>query len=265
VIVYTDIVVGEFHSAEVAMDIHDLEAITAQRKRTRNKLEKAIAKCWATQNRPVAWKRRSRLTENHNPVAQNTVAQVLGYEVVDAIEYYSRELGVLNERVANLQATHFEQRQKVDEVHQLRLAQIQQQLEDRTRAALYNVGSRFAHLIHKEEGYGPAGEDLGTEEETLSQMKDKRRNSLVSSLLRSLLPTAASLRPLRLVFNFSLLIVCHGLPVKVHLKWTRGDRRLVFHRKSYTWVGMITVTCLKYWRNLGFTSSRSKLCRYFWR
>jgi hypothetical protein len=180
VIVYTDIVVGEFHSAEVAMDIHDLEAITAQRKRTRNKLEKAIAKCWATQNRPVAWKRRSRLTENHNPVAQNTVAQVLGYEVVDAIEYYSRELGVLNERVANLQATHFEQRQKVDEVHQLRLAQIQQQLEDRTRAALYNVGSRFAHLIHKEEGYGPAGEDLGTEEETLSQMKDKRRNSLVN-------------------------------------------------------------------------------------
>jgi hypothetical protein len=162
------------------MDIHDLEAITAQRKRTRNKLEKAIAKCWATQNRPVAWKRRSRLTENHNPVAQNTVAQVLGYEVVDAIEYYSRELGVLNERVANLQATHFEQRQKVDEVHQLRLAQIQQQLEDRTRAALYNVGSRFAHLIHKEEGYGPAGEDLGTEEETLSQMKDKRRNSLVN-------------------------------------------------------------------------------------
>jgi hypothetical protein len=174
------------------MDLHELEAVTAKRKRVRNKLEKYVALCWASHERPLAWKRPSQLPDFPNPVAQNMVARKLGYEVVDAIEFYARELSLLNEQVANMQHMHFDQRQRVDELEELRLVQIKRQLEDHTRGALHHVGSRFADLMKSEvakgklgEGRSGAGVDGGAgaveeDEETLTQLTDKRRNSILN-------------------------------------------------------------------------------------
>ena len=175
------------------MDLHDLELVSAKRKRVRNKLEKFIALCWANRQRPVVWKRPVMLPDFPEPVAENTIARKLGYEVVDAIEFYSKELSHLNKQVDNMQRTHFDQRQRVDEIEELRLVQIKRRLEDHTFGALHQVGSRFAGLIMRDAVEKPEGgeEDGGVtrgglpsiaEEETLTQLTDKRRNSFLHLL-----------------------------------------------------------------------------------
>lgn len=176
---------GEFYSAEVAMDLHELEAVAAKRKRVRNKLEKYIAICWASQQRPVVWKKPSSLPDFPTPIARNKMARDCGYEVVDAIEFYSKSLALLNEQVRTLQKVHFDQRQKVDELEELRLVQIKKQLEDHTRGAINHVSSRFAGFMKggqyqaSVEELEAAAEDGGGEEETLTTLTDKRRNSIL--------------------------------------------------------------------------------------
>ena len=129
------------------MDLFELETVTSKRKRVRDKLEKSIAVCWAVNERPVVWKRPSLLPDFPIPVVQNKFAQRLGYEVVDSIDYYTKELQLLNEKVVNMQRTHFDQRQRLHELEELRLVQIKRRLEDHTIGALHNVGSRFAEIL----------------------------------------------------------------------------------------------------------------------
>lgn len=166
------------------MDLHELESITAKRRRIRNKLEKYIALCWASQQRPLVWKRPSSLPDFPVPVVHNKVAQDFGYEVVDAIEFYSKSLNLFNERVKSMQKVHFEQRHRVDELEEMRLMQIQKQLQDHTTNAMKHVSSRFADFTKGNNFKIPikatAVNSDDDDEETLTQLTDKRRNSIMN-------------------------------------------------------------------------------------
>lgn len=174
------------------MDLHELEAITAKRRRIRNKLEKYIALCWASQQRPLVWKRPSSLPDFPVPVVHNKLARDFGYEVVDAIEFYSKSLNLFNERVKSMQKVHFEQRHRVDELEEMRLMQITKQLEDHTNNAMKHVSSRFADFTRGNNFKIPLKATAVTsddeEDETLTQLTDKRRNSLmrISPILKRL-------------------------------------------------------------------------------
>lgn len=166
------------------MDLHELESITAKRRRIRNKLEKYIALCWASQQRPLVWKRPSSLPDFPVPVVHNKIARDFGYEVVDAIEYYSKSLNLFNERVKSMQKVHFEQRHRVDELEEMRLLQITKQLEDHTNTAMKHVSSRFADFTRGNNFKIPLKATAVTsddeEDATLTQLTDRRRNSLMS-------------------------------------------------------------------------------------
>jgi hypothetical protein len=114
--------------------------MTAKRKRVRHKLEKNVARCWASKQRPTVWKRPNTLPDGPNvPVTEGTLgpsgghaptsiettlAGSFGYEIVDAVEYYSRYLTSLNLAVEECQKEYFEQRQRLDEFDESRVLQV---------------------------------------------------------------------------------------------------------------------------------------------
>jgi hypothetical protein len=179
---------GEFHSVELALDLHDLEATCAKRRRVRNKLEKHVALCWATHQRSIVWKRPSTLPDFPRAVVQSRIAQDIGYEIVDAIEYYAKELALLNNSVRSMQKIYFDQRQRLDELEEYRLEQIKRHFDEHTKDLQFKVGevgSRFAGYLkggNYQASLNNMDDDDANRDETLSNMIDKRRNSLLPSL-----------------------------------------------------------------------------------
>ncbi|KAJ1393897.1 late exocytosis, associated with Golgi transport-domain-containing protein, partial [Ochromonadaceae sp. CCMP2298] len=119
---------GEFHCAEVAIELHDLEQLTAQRKRKRSTLEKSIALCNADKARPTVWKKAADLhfgpLGSMKAVAENRLADRLGLVVVDAIEYHMKRLSVMNAQVAALRTEYLAQREYLDKEEEARVQQM---------------------------------------------------------------------------------------------------------------------------------------------
>lgn len=166
--------IGEFHSAEVALDLHELELLCAKRRETRNRLEKYIAQCWAYDTRPTVWINRKLYQDQElrpEPVEENVLAKDLGYDVVDAIKHYSRKLITLNESVRTLQKHYFEQRKRLNQLDEYRVLKIKQSLEASSAELVSQVGSRFQTLMSFE--ISPFHSDKQKQEATLHEYVKK--------------------------------------------------------------------------------------------
>lgn len=100
---------GEVYSIQLACDLSQLDALVAERKTVRDRLEKAIAINEATGSRPTMWLAIDEVEAfgpDLKPLEDREVSWVtaLGFKVVDSIDYYSRMLQELNESVLAMQA-----------------------------------------------------------------------------------------------------------------------------------------------------------------
>lgn len=100
---------GEVYSIQLACDLSQLDALVAERKTVRDRLEKAIAINEATSSRPTMWLAVEEV-EAFGPALkpledpEESWVTALGFNVVDSIDYYSRMLQELNESVLAMQA-----------------------------------------------------------------------------------------------------------------------------------------------------------------
>lgn len=95
---------GEVYSIQIACDLSQLDNMIAERRRTRDALEKAIAIKEATQKRPHVWIASDENDLNLIPVDENnSIANALGFVILDSIEYYHKMLQNLNEGVLQRQ------------------------------------------------------------------------------------------------------------------------------------------------------------------
>jgi hypothetical protein len=99
---------GEVYSIQLACDLSQLDALVAERKTVRDRLEKAIAFKEATAKSPTMWVASDEvetfgpyLTAIEHP--NNRLMEALGFNEVDSIDYYSRMLQELNESVLHMQ------------------------------------------------------------------------------------------------------------------------------------------------------------------
>ena len=122
---------NDIHSVEVALDLKDLDMMTDQRRRVRDNLEKSIALFKATGKLQTEWIKKDFHQECYplKAVAENWIAKLLGFIIVDAIDHRTRVLAELNSLVKTLQLATFEQRQKLDEQETKRKQNIHGKME----------------------------------------------------------------------------------------------------------------------------------------
>lgn len=146
----------------MALDLHELEALTHRRREIRNKLEKAIAVSKASGKRPTVWVAADfyhgtplyeetagggnmspllaaavGMDPPPAPVTTNALAKRLGFQVLDSVEHYCRVLSLLNDNVESLQAVYFEQRQRLDQIEERRVSEMRKA----TQSVLQQIAS----------------------------------------------------------------------------------------------------------------------------
>ena len=119
---------GEVFNVEIALDLSELNALTAKRQSMRDKLEKAIASYEATNVRPQVYLQTGNVSlfpdgsqalasESNSFVSwlqQYWAPEMYGYELVDSISYYTLQLQDLNRKVDEMQHVSFEYARNAD-------------------------------------------------------------------------------------------------------------------------------------------------------
>ena len=120
---------NDVYTVEIALDLTDLDAKNAKRKRLRHKLEKAIAHYEARNERPLVYAKVGSYFEDKDNDLQEGIfgddglvefcmklfaPERLGYYQVDAIQYYTEKLTKYNSEVKDLQKKYYEQSIQAD-------------------------------------------------------------------------------------------------------------------------------------------------------
>lgn len=146
---------GEVFHVEVALDLHELDALNSLRKQLRYKLEKAIASYEATDERPQLYLQTSTPTlfpdqttgmavendEFQAWVAKLVAPEEYGYELTDSINYYVNRLIELNTKVKELQEFYMHHARNTDKKLQERM---RKKHDTRVAAAVENAWERMA-------------------------------------------------------------------------------------------------------------------------
>jgi len=126
----------DVYCVEIALDIHELDAINRKRKRVRDKLERAIAHYEAKNERLEVYARTNKVDEELEAdlakgifgddgilefIYKSNAPERYGYEKIDALNYYTNKLIMLNEEVKILQNKYVQQATNNDEDIQRKL------------------------------------------------------------------------------------------------------------------------------------------------
>jgi hypothetical protein len=133
---------GDIYAVEVALDLYELDRVVLQRRQTRDRLEKLIAEWKSKDIRPtllVSTEFYKDMPESITlyPLQTNWFIRCCGYHYYDAIDHYSRVLGMLNDNVLSLQNVYFQQMQKLDELEALK----------RDGMVVHNVFNKMSDVI----------------------------------------------------------------------------------------------------------------------
>lgn len=159
---------GDVFTVEVALDLRGLNSLISQRKRIRDKLEKAIALYVTTAQRPTVSIKTGAITIFPDesiglPSGVDVVGWIsflqkwiaperFGFEKLDSINYYTAKLVELNQKTKEMQEKCFEVSKTTDKDVQRKL---KNKYDTRAAAAVEKVtrhGSRFFKSVKKEGG-----------------------------------------------------------------------------------------------------------------
>ena len=139
---------GDVYSVELALDLHELEALVQERKQIKHLADKCIIKFKTSKRRKQIW-----IPANFyesmpdmcpKPIRTNYQLQaILGCIAVDALEHYKVLLSLLNTKIKTLQGVYFDQRQKQDAMEQYRMNQVKEMLNMVGASYLKRAVSKF--------------------------------------------------------------------------------------------------------------------------
>lgn len=172
------------YSAELLLELGELDALTAKRREVRDRLEKSIALWKATGIRPTRWVSKDFYPGEDPPLQPQQTGGIAGFfgsSVYDAIEHYTHLLAAMNDEVSSLQGKY---RRQVRERSESAASEVRGRLEQEARGMIgfmkntvVTIGKSIpgSSTMHEDEGelvqkQGYLKEGL-IEGDTLRQMK----------------------------------------------------------------------------------------------
>jgi hypothetical protein len=163
---------NDAYTVEIALDIKELDALNAKRKRLRNKLEKAIAHYEASNERPQVYARTGiydydDLTDGIfgdddiiTFIQKSLQPEKFGYSKVDALQYYTEKLQLFNDEFIQLQRKYNELANKTDK-QMMKL--FEEKFDTRAAALIENITVQGAKALKNiAGGQPPTGAVAGT-------------------------------------------------------------------------------------------------------